>query len=199
MSTPGVNIALIHMEAEFSIPEKCKLVAFDLDGTVWYPDMYMCNGPPFKTSKRADGAVQELKDRGNESVRLLGITHKVLSYLKYNSLETIVAWVSCTDEPEWAAECLQKFTIYDEKLKEKLFDPIGSVVKPEASQIYKANKQHHFKQLKSEFPKIEFEEMLFFDNEMGNIRSVSKLGVKCVYCPDGVTEKAWKEGMGLFS
>lgn len=40
--------------------------------------------------------------------------------------------------------------------------------------------------------------MLFFDNEMGNIKSVSKLGVKCVYCPDGMTERIWDEGLKMF-
>jgi hypothetical protein len=40
--------------------------------------------------------------------------------------------------------------------------------------------------------------MLFFDNESGNIRSVSELGVKCVYCPDGVTAEAWQQGLDLF-
>lgn len=40
--------------------------------------------------------------------------------------------------------------------------------------------------------------MLFFDNEMGNIRSVSKLGVQCVYCPDGMTQAIWDEGLNKF-
>jgi magnesium-dependent phosphatase 1 len=68
-----------------------------------------------------------------------------------------------------------------------------------SSQIFKANKQQHFRQLKNEFPDIKYEEMLFYDNEMGNIRNVSKLGVKCVYCPDGVTREAWEEGMSMFN
>ena len=41
--------------------------------------------------------------------------------------------------------------------------------------------------------------MLFFDNEYGNIENVQKLGVKCVYCPHGVTQTAWDEGLKLFS
>ncbi len=44
-----------------------------------------------------------------------------------------------------------------------------------------------------------YEEMLFFDNEMGNIKSVSKLGVKCVYCPQGCDYEAWLTGMRLFT
>ena len=75
-------------------------------------------------------------------------------------------------------------------------ESIGNYI--DSSQIYKSNKQEHFKKLKSEYKSIDYSEMLFFDNEMGNIRSVSKLGVKCVYCPDGMTEKIWEEGLGMF-
>ena len=41
--------------------------------------------------------------------------------------------------------------------------------------------------------------MLFFDNEYGNIKSVSKLGVKCIHCPNGMTEQIWMNGLSLFS
>ena len=41
--------------------------------------------------------------------------------------------------------------------------------------------------------------MLFFDNENGNIRTVSKLGVRCVYTPDGMTNEKWIEGLNMFN
>ena len=75
-------------------------------------------------------------------------------------------------------------------------ESIGNYI--DSSQIYKSNKQEHFKKLKLEYGSIEYSEMLFFDNEMGNIKSVSKLGVKCVYCPDGMTERIWDEGLKMF-
>ena len=40
--------------------------------------------------------------------------------------------------------------------------------------------------------------MVFFDNEMRNITSVKKLGVKCVYTPDGMTRQAWHEALSMF-
>ena len=61
-----------------------------------------------------------------------------------------------------------------------------------------ANKQVHFQKLKNEYPSIDYSEMLFFDNEMGNILSVSKLGVKCIHCPDGMTQAVWDKGLGAF-
>lgn len=56
----------------------------------------------------------------------------------------------------------------------------------------------HFQNLKDIYPHINYNEMLFFDNEYGNIKSVSKLGVKCIHCPNGMTEKIWIEGLSLF-
>ena len=65
--------------------------------------------------------------------------------------------------------------------------------------IYKSNKQEHFRRLKSEFPDIDFSDMIFFDNEYGNIRDVSKLGVTSVYCPDGMTQEIWMKGLEQFA
>ena len=145
-------------------------------------------GAPFTSSKNG----QELIDRSGSTVRLLGISAQVLHELKCDAyLSHIkVAWVSCTDEPDWANECLTKFTTLPGRV------PINAIA--DSSQIYKANKQTHFRNLKAEFPDIEFTQMLFFDNELGNIRNVSKLGVKCVYCPDGITEQAWEQGLNNF-
>lgn len=167
-----------------------KLIAFDLDGTVWYPDMYMLwgGGTPFVAN--SDG--QELLDRSANSVKLLGICSFIFHELKNNPywLNTKVAWVSCTDEPVWAEECLHKF-------KTSNGESIHSVA--HTSQIFKSNKQVHFRKIKAIYPDIDFSQMLFFDNEIGNIKDVSKLGVKCVHCPSGITEDIWKHGLDLFN
>jgi magnesium-dependent phosphatase 1 len=67
------------------------------------------------------------------------------------------------------------------------------------SMIFKANKQTHFKRLRAAHPHVSFADMLFFDNDMSNIHSVSALGVKCVYTPDGMTRDVWAEGLRLFA
>ena len=146
-------------------------------------------GSPFTIV--GDGS-KALRDRSGQTVRLLGISGELLHRLRHEEQfsDTIVAWVSCTDEPAWAAECLQK-------LKSSGGEPLASLVHSE--QIFKDNKQTHFRNLKTKYPKLEFSDMLFFDNEMGNIRSVSKLGVCCIYCPDGVTHDVWEEGLATFA
>ena len=40
--------------------------------------------------------------------------------------------------------------------------------------------------------------MLFFDNEMWNIREVSKLGVVSIHCPQGMTREVWEEALSVF-
>ena len=89
-----------------------KLIAFDLDGTIWTPDMYQLwgGGSPFTVD--GDGT-KKLFDRSGTPVKLLGISSHILQTLKSDEKwsDTVVAWVSCTDEPTWAAECLNLFKV----------------------------------------------------------------------------------------
>jgi magnesium-dependent phosphatase 1 len=173
------------MASSHSLP---KLIAFDLDGTLWSPDMYQLwgGGSPFQV---VDDGTKYLRDRVGAKVRLLGISGRLLHDLKYDPMweSTICALASTTDEPDWAQECLEKFRTTPGN------EPLAACV--DSPHIYKANKQTHFRNMKSHYPEIEFSEMLFFDNEMGNINSVKKLGVHCVYCPDGMTEEVWVNGL----
>ncbi len=77
------------------------LIAFDLDGTLWCPDMYELwgGGAPF-AEQAFDGV---LTDKQGQPVRLLGITASIFHQLKYDPAfaHVKVAWVSCTDEPTW--------------------------------------------------------------------------------------------------
>ena len=132
-----------------------------------------------------------LEDAKGQRVKLLGAVRDVLHEL-HSDADTVTAWVSCTDEPVWADECLRKFkTTGGTALKQ--------LVPPGASMIFKANKQTHFEKLRLAYPHIPFDQMLFFDNERHNVESVSRLGVKCVYCPEGLTSEAWKRGLALFN
>ncbi len=134
---------------------------------------------------------QKLLDKNKTEVYLMGVIPTIMHELHTSEVykDTKVAWVSCCDEPRWANECLAKFeTIGGVKLNQVAH----------SSQIFKDNKQAHFKNLKAEFPDIEYHEMLFFDNEPSNISNVKKLGVKCVLCPDGVTAPIWDKGLAMF-
>ena len=153
--------------------------------------MYMLwgGGSPFTI----DDPQRQLRDSSGTKVSLLGSIGNILHQLNTEEVykDTIVAWVSCTDEPSWADECLHKFvtTTNDNKPGRPLIEMAHS------SQIYKANKKTHFQRLHATYPDINYNEMIFFDNESGNIRSVSQLGVQSVYCPDGMLQKVYDDAL----
>lgn len=161
------------------------LVALDLDGTVWSPDMYQLWGGGSPFSERPDGS---LEDRRGSSVRLLGDVAGILSALRLRGVP--VTWVSCTDEPVWAEECLRRFRAADGTR-------IGDCATV-APQIFKADKQEHFRRLQRLLPHVPFADMLFFDNEWGNVRSVARLGVVSVHCAEGLTAEAWERGLQAY-
>ena len=168
--------------------KKPRLVAFDLDGTLWNPEMYQLwgsGGSPFIVDSQGT-----MRDCGGVEVNLIGETRQILKDLQSDKWKkTKIAYVSCTDEPVWADELLRKFDLGSSNMTLK------SVC--DFEEIYKANKQRHFISLKDRSG-CEFSEMLFFDNERGNCTQVGTLGVKCVYCPDGLTAEAWEEGIAMF-
>ena len=46
--------------------------------------------------------------------------------------------------------------------------------------------------------RIQFKDIIFYDNEAGNCKQVAKLGVTCVYTPRGLTREAWDSGLADF-
>lgn len=94
-----------------------KMIVFDLDGTLWWPEMYMLwgsnGGSPF-TPILESGDVKDLK---GESVKLMADSRAILADIidcrsTIIALEGVkVAISSRTDEPEWAQECMEKMII----------------------------------------------------------------------------------------
>lgn len=166
-----------------------RLVCFDLDGTLWYPEMYQLwgsGGAPFK--KTDDG---NIVDRSGTKVKLMGYTRQILRSIDRDVTQIGIA--SSTDEPDWAAECMEKITL-DDKRELKMAD----VIRKDAVAIQKGNKSGHF-QLIHRNTKIPYEDMIFFDNEPRNIRAVEPLGVQCVLTPDGMTKENWEAALAEFS
>jgi len=100
-----------------------------------------------------------------------------------------VAYCSCTDEPSWAAECMRLFEV-GEGINMDKAAPI--------KQIFKSSKSEHFRRI-HEATGVPYNKMIFFDNEEHNCRTVSKLGVTCIYTPRGMTEGEWKRGLQEYS
>jgi len=176
-----------------------KAIIFDLDGCLWTPEMYEIiffqggRGSPFQTNPTDP---LNLLTCGGSPVQLLGDTRAVFRELHTNhSFRNVKVGISSrTDEPTWARELLTKFPIplSDEGIE-------GECIHLETAfngpiEIAQDEKVDHFHRI-VEKCSIDFEEILFFDNEYRNCESVAKLGVSVVYCPDGVTKELWDLGV----
>ena len=164
-----------------------KAVVFDLDGCLWAPDMYMLWGGGAPFSVEDDGT---LRDCRGAKVEMLGSVPEVLFELKtdpkWKGVKVCVA--SCTDEPSWAQECLDKFKLGDgTSLKSAMM----------VEEIHGGNKQGHLRNI-AKRTNIALEDMLFFDNERGNCVDVSAIGVTVAYVPRGVTALAWERALRDF-
>ena len=171
---------------DVALHAKPKVVVFDLDGCLWDPEMYMLSwrgGAPFEPDGDA------MLSQSGERVVLLGAARDILRQLRTTDdwSATKVAISSRTDEPAWAAELLDKFRVDDMAL--------GSCF--DAREITKESKSSHFRRLKEKYS-CDYEDMLFFDNEYGNCREISSLGVTVAFSPDGVTGDVWAEAVAAF-
>ena len=165
---------------------KPKVVVFDLDGCLWDPEMYQLSwrgGAPFTPDGDA------MLAQSGERVVLLGAAREILRELRTTDdwSATKVAISSRTDEPAWAAELLDKFRVDDMVLGD-CFD---------AREITKESKSSHFRRLKEKYS-CAYEDILFFDNEYGNCREISQLGVTVAFSPEGVTGDVWAEAVAAF-
>lgn len=175
------------------------LVAFDLDDTIWSPEMWLCSGAPFSKCSDGEGHVKVLCKDG-EQMTYLGDSEAILWALhdEASSISSIrVAYISRTSYPEWAYELLGIMPVRDVANGRGETTTMSVVGEEDIHQIYPKNKTVHFARV-HELTGIPYNEMLFFDNQMDNIESVSPLGVTSIYTPRGMTWKHWEEGLAKF-
>ena len=169
-----------------------RLVVFDLDDTVWYPEMYMLRGAPFRRV-----SASEVEDRAGESITVYEGARRAIAQIVAGADgwgETLVAYASRTEHGDWAEECLLLLSVPGPgggKGKVTLYDAAAHM------EIYGGSKVQHFQALQRKTG-LAYDEMLFFDNERWNITEVGRLGVRCVYTPGGMTEQHWAEGVRMF-
>eukprot|EP00532_Pseudo-nitzschia_australis_P018529 CAMPEP_0168303964 /NCGR_PEP_ID=MMETSP0142_2-20121227/45068_1 /TAXON_ID=44445 /ORGANISM="Pseudo-nitzschia australis, Strain 10249 10 AB" /LENGTH=228 /DNA_ID=CAMNT_0008255039 /DNA_START=194 /DNA_END=880 /DNA_ORIENTATION=- len=173
-----------------------KAIIFDLDGCLWTPEMYEImffmggKGSPFKKDPKSD---RNLLTCNNKPVRLLGDVRSIFEdlYTQPDFEDVKIGISSRTDEPNWARELLTKFEVTENERGQPIY-LINVIDGP--VEIAKDSKKEHFRRINIETG-IEYEDMLFFDNEFGNCDKIASLGVSVVYCPDGVTRTLWDMGV----
>ena len=111
--------------------------------------------------------------------------------MQAGGIDIQAAVASKTDEPEWARICMHHMAIDDGSSLASCFG--------DRIEISYGSKVGHITRLHKRTG-IAFHDMAFFDNEFGNIRSVSKAlpEVKCYYTPDGMTSEAWDKAKADF-
>jgi magnesium-dependent phosphatase 1 len=141
------------------------LIVFDLDFTLWNAGGTWCDHttPPYA---RQNGHV--LDSMGN----IIFLYPASKSVLKTLYTHYTLAVASRTHRPEWARELMDLLDI------RKYFSHL---------EIYPGPKTEHFYQLQNN-TQFDFEEMLFFDDEMRNVDEVASLNVKTVLVDQGITQ-----------
>jgi len=141
-----------------------RLFVFDLDFTLWDAGGTWCDhtDPPYKK------VGEVVKDSQGRVLKLYPQVIHILDMLKEKGITMALA--SRTGRPEWAEQLLDLFEI-------KHYFPIR--------EIYPSTKVAHFKNIR-ERSGIEYENMIFFDDEKINILEVGRLGVHAVFVPQGL-------------
>lgn len=149
-----------------------KLIVFDLDHTLWTPELYTLRhleranvqpiaGKEVKLFPGAQQVMERIRDNNNNKQEFL-------------LPNTRFAVASRTKSVAWAHDLLQQFGIRD------LFDHV---------EIYPGDKKSHFVKLQQKSG-VAYQDMLFFDDardgKYGNCESVSSMGVLSVHCANGL-------------
>ncbi len=143
---------------------KTELIVFDLDFTLWDCGGTWCDclTPPFQI--RAG----RITDRHDRWVRLYDDVLTILD--RCEDQQVAMALASRTEQPAWAIELISLLQIRDRFAFEE---------------IYPSSKIRHFAAIQKA-SQLSYDQMLFFDDEMRNIREVSSLGVRSIHVPDGM-------------
>ncbi|KAK0437379.1 magnesium-dependent phosphatase-1 [Armillaria borealis] len=184
-----------------------KLVAFDLDYTLW--DLWIdthVSGP----LHRHKNTLNEILDRRDSDFVVPRLIPDL--YLRHNSpisfyrdvphilhrlreAEVIIAAASRTSAPNLARQALSLLLV-PPKDGDKDTSPFKAAHFFDQAEIYPGSKLTHFKRI-HEKTGISYSEMLFFDDEHRN-KEVEQLGVTFCLVPDGVNHKVFEKGLSLW-
>lgn len=155
---------------------KPKLVVFDLDNTLWSPELYQL--------KRTPKAERDIWLFDGARAALHELTTQAQKWG-----DTRVAIASRTNQVEWAKALLTKFEVVPGVTMDNLVA---------YAEIFPGSKRKHFQNLKRDSG-VPFSDMIFFDDSTMNTREMETMGILCVHCPRGLTFQHWEMGLQEFA
>lgn len=163
-----------------SLPSLPSLIVFDLDNTLWTPELYQ-----LRSIARANQNPVAHKD-----VQLFPAVKDIIRQIKDGErfANTKFAIASRTKSVAWAHDLLEQFELKD------IFDFV---------EIFPGDKKQHFSNLKKASG-VDYGDMIFFDDardgRWGNCEPVSQLGVLSVHCPNGISEQSiWTNALERYA
>lgn len=141
-----------------------ELLVFDLDNTIWTPELYELYKKP----------------KANTDIRLFPGVRTIMEILhEFPNNPMLNAIASRATEDDWANDLLDEFRINDIPLRDLFPDP-------RLIHVVCRSKRWHFEQIQKA-SSIDYSEMIFYDDAMFNVHDVSPLGVFCCHTPRGLT------------
>ncbi|KAH8105102.1 magnesium-dependent phosphatase-1 [Cristinia sonorae] len=164
-----------------------KLVAFDLDYTLW--DLWIdCHVTA--PLKRHGDKHNEVLDKYGQKVAFYRDVAEILHRLR--AAGVIIAACSRTTTPKLAREALSLLLV-PPKAGQKHDSPTAAIKFFDQQEIYPGSKITHFKKLHQKTG-IPYSEMLFFDDEARN-KEVESLGVTFCIVKRGLNDRTFEDGL----
>ncbi|KAG0696493.1 magnesium-dependent phosphatase-1 [Suillus ampliporus] len=165
-----------------------KLVAFDLDYTLWdfWIDTHV--HPPLKRDPSTGKVIDS--QRNPKTINFYRDVPHIMHRLQ--AADVTIAACSRTDAPSLAREALDLILI-PPKTGDNNAKPIPAIKFFDQLEIYPSSKIKHFKKL-HEKTGIPYDEMLFFDDEWRN-QEVEELGVTFTLVPNGLNVRILEKGL----
>lgn len=155
-----------------------KIVIFDLDDTLWTPELYQIRQMQCPTP--------------GKEISLFSDVPAVLRMLQQpkSKQSIILAIASRTNKGEWARQLLQDFNLDGTSL-DGMFPQ---------QEIFTGSKKEHMANLKKKTG-VDYNEMVFFDDdERLNLKEISQqLGMLCGHCPKGMTMALFQKTMDRYA
>ena len=168
-----------------------KLIVFDLDNTLWTPELY---------TLRHLAGYRDARPPGPEAGRdvwlvdgAADVLWELATHARWRAAPTALAVASRTNKGAWARSLLGQF-------KPDGARPLAALLAHTA--IFTGDKTAHFEQLRAESG-VGFDDMVFFDDardgKFGNCERVARLGVLSVHTPRGLSAELFTLALEQFA